>query len=316
MRNALGRFLPAAVVAAAIFAPKFQLQSVTPPNSDDSVYVGILDDAREDLVGEKTEAIKRRVIMPVFEKRGAEWQVVAHFWPHSVRWTVAFDGKNLGQVGSQASSNEADQINSNSSRAKQVIVTPSAEIPTVGKPSGEFTGISSLFGLTTVRRPLVVISKPYYQDPDGWKRAQVGEGITQLVREAFRRQYPHADRCKDEEIAEHDWKFPDSALSLPVAYVSNKNSFLVAVNLDAGNCGWGGRPDDPLDSLVHQWFFITADRSVHRIGGFEVLLDAGDYDNDGRSELIFFSTRSGHSDAYDLLYDNFQKKAELVIGYR
>jgi hypothetical protein len=124
------------------------------------------------------------------------------------------------------------------------------------------------------------------------------------------------DRCEQEQVAERDWKFPDSALALPVAYASNKNSFLVAVSLNAGDCGWGGHPDDPLDSFVHQWFFVAADRRVRRIGGFEELVDAGDYDNDGKSELIFFSTRSENSDAYDLLYDDFRKKVDLEIGYR
>jgi hypothetical protein len=204
--------------------------------------------------------------------------------------------------------------NSRSSRAKQTIVTPTAQIPTVGKPSRWFTGISTLFGLATVRRPLVVVSKPYYRDPDGWKGRQVSEEIAQLVREGFRRQSPHVDRCKDEKIAEHDWKFPDSALTLPAAYGSSKNAFLVAVSLNAGDCGWGGRPDDPLDSFVYQWFFVAADRSVRRIGGFDQLLDAGDYDNDGSSEVIFFSARSENSDAYDLLYDNFQKKLTLRLN--
>jgi hypothetical protein len=77
------------------------------------------------------------------------------------------------------------------------------------------------------------------------------------------------------------------------------------------------RPDNPVDPWVLQWFFVAPDGSVYRVGGFEQLLDAGDYDDDGRSEIIFFSTRSEHSDAYDLLYgDNLQKRATLVIGYR
>jgi hypothetical protein len=88
------------------------------------------------------------------------------------------------------------------------------------------------------------------------------------------------------------------ALTLPTAYASNKNSLLVAVRLNAGDCGWGGRPDDPADPWVLQWFLVAPDGSVRRVGGFEELLDAGDYDNDGRSETIFFSTRSEHSDAY------------------
>lgn len=283
---------------------------------DDDIYVGILDDAREDVRDGKTNPIERRVVMPAFEKHNGEWRAIKHFSPHSLKWTIAFDGKNLGQVESQASSVEADQINSDSSRAKQVLVTLPDNVPTVGKRSKEFTGVSSLFGLASVRRPLIVVSKPYYRDPDAWKRTQPSEETSRLVRDAFRKQYPHVDRCKDEKIAEHDWKFPDSALTLPYAYASNKNAFIVAVSLDAGNCGWGGQPEDPTDAFVYQWFLVAADSRISRIGGFQVLVDAGDYDNDGRSELIFFSTRSESSDAYDLLYDNFQKKVELVIGYR
>ena len=283
---------------------------------DDEIYVGILDDAREDVRDGKTNPIERRVVMPAFEKHEGEWQVIKHFSPHSLTWTIAFDGKNLGQVESQASSVEADQINSDSSRAKQALVTLPDKVPTVGKRSKEFTGVSSLFGLASVRRPLIAVSKPYYRDPDAWKRTQLSEETSRLVRDAFRKQYPHVDRCKDEKIAEHDWKFPDSALTLPYAYGSNKNAFIVAVSLDAGNCGWGGQPENLTDAFVYQWFLVAADSRISRIGGFQVLVDAGDYDNDGRSELIFFSTRSESSDAYDLLYDGFQKKVELVIGYR
>ena len=96
MRNVLVRCLPAALMVAVTFATKIQPQSVTRPISDDSVYVGILDDAREDLEDGKTELIKRRVVMPAFEKRDSEWHTVTHFWLHSVKWTVAFDGKNIG----------------------------------------------------------------------------------------------------------------------------------------------------------------------------------------------------------------------------
>jgi len=308
----------AAVYPAIYRAEKANVQhdSAAPTEAANDVYVGILDDAREDLRGEKTKAIEQRLVMPAFEERNGEWRAITHFRIRTLKWTVAFDGKNLGQVESQASSDEADQINSEGSRAKQTILTPSDKVPVVGKPSREFTGVSSLFGLESVRRPLVVVSKPYYRDPDDWKRTQPQEEVRGMVREAIRKQFPHVNRCKDEEIVERDWKFPDSALQFPYAYASNKNSFIVAVKLDAGDCGWGGNPEDPTDVFVNQWFLVAADHSVRRIGGFDVLLDAGDYDNDGRSELIFFSVRSENSDVYDLLSDNFQKKSELEVGYR
>lgn len=287
--------------------------------SGDTVYVGILDDAREHAWHGKADADERRLVMPAFEKTGTEWHSISSFSPSEMKWTISFDGKNLGEIETHADMKEggADQLSSPESRAKQRIVTRAASVPVVGKPSRNFTGASFLVGLKTVHRPLVALSKPYFRDPEGWKRAQLPEKIASLVRTGFRGQYPHVDRCKDEAIIEHDWKYPDSALTLPTAYGSNKNSFLVAVRLNAGDCGWGGRPDNAADPWVLQWFLVAPDGTVRRVGGFEELLDAGDYDNDGRSEIIFFSTRSEHSDAYDLLYgDGLQKRATLVVGYR
>jgi hypothetical protein len=44
------------------------------------------------------------------------------------------------------------------------------------------------------------------------------------------------------------------------------------------------------------------------------LLDAGDYDGDGRSEVLFWS--SGEDvDGYVLMYDGFTKSAEFKWSY-
>lgn len=316
MPSLLSHLLSVVVAAMAFAALQHDSRLATNAGNEADVYVGILDDAREEVHGEKTKAVERRLVMPAFEKRNGEWQAITHFGIRSQKWTVAFDGRNLGEVESQASPDDADQINSESSRAKQTLLTPSDKVPVVGKPSREFTGISLLFGLESVRRPLVLVSKPYFHDPDGWKRTQPGEEIRGFVRLEFRKQFPHVNRCKDEEIAERDWKFPDSALLFPYAYASNKNSFLIAVQLAAGDCGWGGNTEDPTDAFVDQWFLVAADRSVRRIGGFDILLDAGDYDNDGQSELIFFSVRSESSDVYELVYNKFEKKTKLIVRYR
>ncbi|MGB2591443.1 MAG: hypothetical protein WBG02_06650 [Candidatus Acidiferrum sp.] len=283
-------------------------------NADaDVVYIGILDDAREELRNWKAGVAEDRIIMPAFERNDRGWTAIKSFPPKQVKWTIAFDGRKLGLVESQRDT-EADQLTSEYSRAKQRILTPAPEIPSIGKPSVKFAGVFAP-GPGKFRRPLVAVSKPYFRDPDNWKRGTLPAEIARLVRAGFRRQFPHVDRCSEEQIAERDWKFPDSAIRLGTAYISNKDSFLVATHLDAGDCGWGGHPDDPLDTFVDQWFFVSPDRAVLRIGGFDQLLDAGDYDNDGHSELIFFSMRSEISDAYDLVYGDFQHKVELIIGY-
>jgi len=304
--------LVAVSLGVALLSASAQKQNES--QSGNIVYVGILDDAREELKNWKPGTAEHRIIMPAFEKNESGWQSIKSFAPPQMNWTIAFDGKNLGAVESR-SENEADQLNSESSRAKQSILTPFSKIPSVGNPSTKFAGVYG-FGPAKFRRPLVAVSKPYFKDPDNWKRTALPDEVASVVRAGFRRQFPHVDRCSDEEIAERDWKFPDSAIKIRAAYASNKNSFLVATHLDAGNCGWGGHPDDPLDSFVDQWFFVGKDRATQRIGGFDELLDAGDYDNNGHSELIFFSLRSETSDAYDLVYgDDFEHKAELVVRY-
>jgi hypothetical protein len=185
--------------------------------------------------------------------------------PVRLKWTIAFDGKNLGQLESRADPNRG-------LTPFQPILTSAAAVPGVGSPSEQFAGLMP--NPTKVRRPLIAVSKAYFRDPDGWKRAKLPDDIGALVRKAFRREYPHAYRCKEEKIVQRNWNFPDSALALPVVYDSNKGSFLIEADLNVGDCGYVGDPDDP-DS--RPWFFVSRDRKVRRIGSFMTLLDAGDY---------------------------------------
>jgi hypothetical protein len=96
------------------------------PSGDDKIYVGILDDAREEMLDWKSGVADYRIVMPAFEKGGTGWATVRHFGPKRMKWTVAFDGKNLGTVETRErpdDETEADQINSEDSRAKQRILS-------------------------------------------------------------------------------------------------------------------------------------------------------------------------------------------------
>jgi len=282
------------------------LSAQTPAdNTNDRIYIGVLDDAREEMVNWKPGVAQQRIIRPAFEKTATGWkQVDASSLPAHVNWTVAFDGKNLGEVESQAGSEEGFT-------PVQNILTPVSVIPTVGSPSQQFAGLMAV-GPTKVRRPLIAVSKPYFYDPDGWKRTKLPDEIAVLVRTAFRREYPHVDRCKDEQAVERNWKFPDSALSFPIAHASNKDSFLVQASLNAGNCGWVDQPDDPLSE---PWFFVSGNGAVRRIGSFMKLLDAGDYDNDGKSEVVFLVNQGENTDGFVLFEANFEKQVSLLWHY-
>jgi hypothetical protein len=188
-------------------------------------------------------------------------------------------------------------------------ILPSSEpVPSVGQRSTMFAGLA----VKKVRRPLVAISKPNFQDPDGWKRMPVPQQAAASVIKAFRDDYPHVDRCGDEEIVERHWKFPDSAMSFPIAYGSNKHSFLIKTNLAAGKCGY---VDDPNDPTSEPWFLVASDGTARRIGSFLTLLDAGDYDADGKSEVVFFLRRGEDTDGFVLFEPTFQKLVILDWHY-
>ena len=133
---------------------------------------------------------------------------------------------------------------------------------------------------------------------------------------AYRLRFPTVVHCKDEQILDKNWKYPDSALSFPDVYKSNRSAFLIGVALHAGDCGWVTEANDPQSIFVNQWFYVGPNKSARWIGVFGDLLDAGDYDNDGVSEVIFFSTNSEHTDRYSLVFENLQSVTDIEIGYR
>jgi len=286
--------------------------------SSEHVFVGILDDNRHEVANWESGPAQRRVVRIAFEKTAKGWVTVpsaSTSVPQTMRWTVAFDGRCLGRIqtaDSKLPSGEIDRESDYNARIQE-IVTDADKVPVVGNPAARFAPLGETDGTNKARRPLVVVSKPNFTDPDGWKRIASPPGkVPILLRDSFRRDFPHVVRCEDEKIVKRNWQFPDSALSFPVAYASGKGAFLIETDLDAGDCGY---IDDPNDPLSNPWFFVDADGKVNRIGSFLYLLDAGDYDSDGRSEVIFGLNQPEDTDGF-ILYDaDLNKRAELTWAY-
>lgn len=292
-------------ICVALLLVSTTLHGQTGSAKTEAIYIGVLDDAREEMVNWKPGVALQRVIRPLFEKTGDTWkQVDPSTLPSRLDWTIAFDGKKLGSVQSEKDPDEG-------LTSVQKILAASAAIPSVGSPSQRFAGIMA-YGPARVRRPLIAVSKAYYGDPDGWKREALPNEVAALVRKAFRRDYPKVDRCKDEEAVEKNWNFPDGALDFPAVYGSNHHSFLVETHLNAGDCGWVDSPDDPESN---PWFFISDEGTVRRIGSFMSLLDAGDYDNNGKSEVVFFLSQGENTDGFVLFDADFKNQVSLLWSY-
>ena len=284
----------------------------------DRVYVGILDDDRQEVANWEPGPARHRLVRITFERTGKGWIAVppdSASVPQAMNWTVAFDGRRLGAIQTEDPKlpTGGTDRESNYNARIQRIVTPAERIPNVGKPAARFAPMGEWQGPSKARRPLVVVSRPNFSDPDGWKRmASPPPEISVLVLQFFRQEFPHVSRCKDEKVVKHDWQFPNTALSFPATYNSNKGSFLVEADLNAGDCGY---IDDQNDPESNPWFFVSADRKIRRIGSFLMLLDAGDYDNDGRSELIFILNQPEDTDGFWLFDADLKKRAAVEWTY-
>jgi hypothetical protein len=277
------------------------------------VYVGLLEDDRSQIANWEPGVATRRLIRPSFVKQGNNWTLAPNLEAAGkLHWIVAFDGKTLGEVESQPIPSTAEHV-SHLLEGMQILLTEADRVPTVGKPSQQFAGILGE-GPALLRRPLVVVNQPSSSDPDGWKRGTLPKDIVQIVQTAFRHEFPHVRNCDKDEgpVLPNDWQFPNSDIEVTATYSSNKSSFLVETQLKHGQCGWVDDPDDPF---ADQWFFVAKDRSCRRIGAFMTLLDAGDYDGDGKSEVIFFMSQGENTDGYVFFSDDFKHRIERTWHY-
>lgn len=77
----------------------------------------------------------------------------------------------------------------------------------------------------------------------------------------------------------------------------------------------GYRCDGPADApFVDQWYVIDPEETITFLGQGMQLVDAGDYDNDGRSEVLF-SIDGYNRGGYILFYSDFRKRSAFEFSY-
>jgi hypothetical protein len=284
-------------------------------DNEDAVYVGVIEDDRRQLdhLGPKDPTpVSGRTITPLFEKDKSGWKPVRDL-SHKIKWTVAFDGKNLGTVESEPITRAT--LGSVTGPAHiHSILTQASQIPVVGKPEARFNGN---FG-RLVRRPLVVVSHPNASDPDHWKPGDVPARVMEKVRSTFRRTFLHVRQCDSSgEALSVDWSFPDSEIVTKRGYGSNKGAFIVETKLEHDKCVYNVNGNRFQSLGGNQVFYASPKNEVIYLGNDWELVDAGDYGGDGNSEVMFY-VAEGDSDVevdtegYELFYDNFRRNVRFV----
>jgi len=290
----------------------FVLLICQPAVAQVNVILGVLEDTPGDAFGQPNV----RDVRVIFKKIGDRWQpyqadcrdqeclgkAPAGF-PQEVTWTIAFDGRNLGQITSRAPGKFTMY-----SRIGQQVITSKMPVPTVGKEAVEFGGFLD----ARVYRPLIAVSQPNFRDPDVWKPVVLNSpaAITGLHK-AFRTTFPKLCSIPQNETdTPPPFDYHEEDIKLVKSYASKSGWDLAEMHIDAMLCddteaGFG---------LYDSWFAVDPAGSAHYLGSGMWLVDAGDYDSDGKSELVF-SINSDNRGGYRIYYDDFKKSAEFEFSY-
>jgi hypothetical protein len=283
-------------------------------NSSKTVYVGFIEDDRRQLDHRDSKdpvPVTNRILTPAFQKDDSQWKPVVSL-SHRTKWTVAFDGRRLGEVESEASQQDPSQKVIGPAHIHSIL-TPVNQLPSVGKPDGRFNGN---FG-TVVRRPLVVVSEPHFSDPDHWAPRQASPRAMTEVRKSFRETFRHVRQCDPSgEALKEDWKIPDSEIVVSKSYGSKKGEYLVETKVLHNKCLFSADGDDFQSLGGNQVFYVPPGRDGVFLGLQWEMVDAGDYDGDGKSEVIFYVAEGKDVDVvtegYVLFYDGFRHSVRFV----
>ena len=284
--------------------------SVVLAAQDDAVLLGVL----EDIPGVYAGQSNSRKVRILFTRKDSKWiayqsecsepeclKRLTNQYPQNVHWFVGLDGRQIGEV----MATTPKDFGFYAQIGLQDIISGTA--PVIGRRSHEFSG----FAEGDVYRPLVTVSKPYFKDPALWKRVKVTSRIRKQAYTLLRDKGPSV--CK-EGPADTQPLVPlrYGAEDLGIRAHRSKDGWLI-MNITVGGgyyCN-GGDGDGLLDA---QTFAINPAGRAQFLGAGLMLVDAGDYDGDGRSELMFALSLYNRS-GYVLFSDDLTEQARFVFSY-
>lgn len=215
--------------------------------------------------------------------------------PATLHWTLVRAGQGLGDV----VDHRAERVSTYSQVGVRTMA-PDAHLPDQGGLDDEFSGWSGDLSY----HPLVAIAGRWGPDADGWIREakpRVNERVAHVFRSMARptgsvNQRPEGGPTVDRK----------TGVYVQQAYSSRTGDRLWCLgtqpSVKAGRC--------ELDS---RWFIETKE-NVTELGTGLRWLEAGDFDGDGKSEVLLWL--SGYNrGGYVLLFDGLTRRAEFSWGY-
>ena len=288
--------------------------------TQDNIYLGILETKPAKWPDEnfmtEDDSSRKKIVRVVFRYQNNNWYSLENtlddssLYPSEIDWIIAFDGKKIGEFSSRkAPLKYKDSPWSYPRDAYHIIYNQN--VPSIGKPSMEFSGWVG----EEQPRPLVAVSEPFYSDPEKWQpyipeKNEIIELIS-LYKAHFKN-------------FEFNWldTLVISQLGFEKSYISSVSNKLLQIGIY-----------DTINGKVYLtkkvWFYksnsgelkdisIMIDKPYIGEGDSEIsnlyLVDAGDYDNDGKSEIVFWIDRY-NGNGYDLFYNGFNNHVTFEWRY-
>jgi hypothetical protein len=178
-------------------------------------------------------------------------------------------------------------------------------IPTVGKR--EASGFSEFVGY----RPLVATSQTFVSDPDVWRPFNPNQDLVGVLRKQFRQKFPRLSReSKPDSGKLEPFPYQDQDILVTKAYKSKAGWVVAHLRMEAIDCN----DVEASFNIEDPWFVVNPGQSAAYLESGLWLVDAGDYDNDGKSELVFSINRDNEG-GYELFYRDFNKRTVFNFNY-
>ena len=281
------------------------LASIQASASNLPIVIGVL---------EKPQCIDKAgtIIRALFSKNNQGWvsldteSVFQQYITKSMTWIIAFDGKDEGEI-KTIDPGFSTEYPWTFPRDRVLDLSKGQQIPNYPNKLQRFSG----WCWAPPIRPVIVVSGGGVFDPDIWKPYKASVEEFDLVFNAFKAKVGSVNICPNLSEKGIPFNYTVKDTEILGGYKDKAGRKLISLRFkplkETDYCGEVVEPE-----WESHWFLLSD--NVSYIGTGLELVDAGDYDNDGQSEIVFWY--SGYNrDGYILIYDNFSRKAEYLWGY-
>jgi hypothetical protein len=217
-------------------------------------------------------------------------QAVRSF-PEAVTWTICFDGRALGTLASKTPPRYSQYADIGVQQ-----ITSKGSVPTVGQPSSLFSGWPG--GRTY--RPLVLNSRPYCGDSGKWRPEKPEQDEISAIKDYLGKTFQVSASKLSKATIKVNKSYGSQGRGVKLISLDIARAEVIPV-------------EGENDQNTGAWFYVKG-REVRYLGSNMLLVDIGDYDQDGHEEALFKIQRY-NNDGYTLHFDGFKQKVEFSWSY-